>query len=322
MFRRRPDLRIPNAADTSHGVALYPAPVIDGQQKTDPNRPPLDDTEEALRDSFDEVTGPVVEGSDRELSVPDNMSGSAAADRPVLVGALSWNDFLDHLFVESNPDSFPMVMDHESLRTRMRRCVLVRDFLPVYESSDFMRVLSCLREAQEGHDREEWAKAWAGRLADRDPWATALNDHRATVSVYLFELCDRWQNKNHGDSAMIATDIINDIGDTKIKQMVKLTLVMDRAKALYSDVYHHHHDDDEQNKDRVSRLRGRHWFSDQTAHQEILAEQGVFVSPSHHTMNKRYLWLMKDPAFADLGLWRDPELQKWVTPEPAPLLNN
>lgn len=214
--------------------------------------------------------------------------------------------FLD-LFTEDNPDPFG-AMDYENIRTRVRQCKCVRDFLVMYENREFMSVLSHLRDQQAGYDRETWAAQWARRLADRDPWALALNDSRITVSLYLFELCDWWNNQE--DRTTSARDIVEELGDTKIKQMVKLSLVMDRANVMYNML------------EAQGNRRGMHWFSDKTAHRELLAEQGVFVPYGLYTMNKRYLWLLEDPAFEDLGLWRDAELQKWMTPERAPGLKN
>ena len=204
--------------------------------------------------------------------------------------------------------SSTVMMNHEELRERIRASCTVSSFLAIYETPEFGGCLTRLRNAQLSKcNREIWSRKWALALSRHEEWACHLNEDRKTVTVYIQELCDRWNpyNKRMESSSSISSDeIITQLGDNKIRQMVKLCLVMDRAH---------------------TNQRGMHWYADRDSHIQFLQKQGVKrgrrrESKNAHTMNKRYLWLLQDDEFKPLvGLQTDRELQKWSRPEISPI---
>lgn len=200
--------------------------------------------------------------------------------------------------------------DHEVLRLKIRKCKNICDFLAVYEDLSFAQCLNRLRNAQLGRNRENWSKYWAEELSKEEQWAVALNQDRKTVTVFIKEICDRW-NPDKAPVTVTADDIIYELGDQRIIQMVKLCIVMDRANAMFNMI------------DHTTNIRGLHWYADRDWHRRYLQQQGALPidgkASSGHTMNKRYLWLMERDEFQPLGLSVDEDLQAWIRPQASPL---
>ena len=175
------------------------------------------------------------------------------------------------------------------------------------EDPVFTGCIARLRDAQFGKDPENWSKFWAESLSRNEPWAVSLNQDRKTLTVFIKEICDRWNPEK--SQTVSSEDIANQIGSENIRLMVKLCIVMDRASAMYNMV------------DEVTNMRGMHWYADEVGHREFLQRQKALPLDqiSGHTMNKRYLWLMEKEDFKPLGLWQDADLQKWTQPKASPL---
>ena len=197
--------------------------------------------------------------------------------------------------------------DHEEIRGEIRACQTIADFGK--ESQD-LALCGCeqrIAQAMQGKDAEAWSKHWAEALSRNEPWAFDLNMDRKTLTVFLFEVCNRYNPEKN--PTITAEEICTQLGPAKLLPMIKNCLIMDRANANYNMI------------DQKDNIRGMHWYAEKPEHRTFLQQLGALSleETSGHTMNKRYLWLVERMEFAPLGLAQDAEITSLVQPRASPL---
>lgn len=186
--------------------------------------------------------------------------------------------------------------EHDRLRERIRDCNSLRSFLATYEFLPFNRCLLKLQHHHVEKDMEQTSKEWAMALANNEEWAVMLQQDLDTVRLFLRQLyeCTTVQK------SLKIQDIMG-FTEWRIHRMFKLSLVMDRAAALYFVV-------DESN------TKGTHWFANRNDHRETLSERGYSVL--YPTMDACYLWFLESPELEGLQLSKDRDLVRWTRPCP------
>lgn len=201
------------------------------------------------------------------------------------------------------------------LRQNIRSCSTISHFREVQLSSGFNECLMRLQEAQTCTtrlDRELWAENWAKALTHHQAWAEALNNDRKTVKCLIRAQCDFWKGR-HGTNHPLAAEEIFELGTNGLstKEMVKLCVIMDRARFLYHMI----------DFGPSSNVRGMHWYADSDKHRVFLREKGFLAleDVTGHTMNRRYLWFIDEEELNPVGLWNDEEYLEWTRPVASPL---
>jgi hypothetical protein len=201
------------------------------------------------------------------------------------------------------PSSLPAVqppgrLDLVGLQAEIFRALTVFAFARIYDSWSFQLCLRYMIVSSGNFDLNEWASAWAMRMRDEPQNDVFLNQCRKTVLLLLFEMLNRWH-----DGTIAAADIVLTFTAHRCINILNYCLPLDRAQCLLKMQY-----------PVMTVEPGMHWVAeshvaDSAEWQDRLARVG-----GRPTMNKRYLWLLLDPAFAELGLNRNATLMRLVEP--------
>jgi hypothetical protein len=198
----------------------------------------------------------------------------------------------------SLPAFQPPRLDFVAIQAAIFLACTVHDFVRIYDGSTFQLCLRYLVVSSGNYDLTVWASAWAMRMRDEPQNDFYLNQCRKTVLSLLFEMLNRWR-----DGTIAAADIVCTFTAHRLVNILHYCLPLDRAQCLLKMQY-----------PVMTVEPGMHWVSeshvaDSAEWQDRLARVG-----GRPTMNKRYLWLLHDPAFAELGLNRNTTLMRLVEP--------
>lgn len=249
------------------------------------------------------IPSPNSRGSDDTRNVVTDTTSAAVspppvpvANEPMLVHALpveSVSTSAEH----SSPE--PEDVLARALQ-RVEKCVVVQDFVAMYNSDVYQAALGRLMQAQGTEDVEDWAKAWAIRMREAsNPDDVQWNKDRKLCLQLLFGLCDAcW--KHH---TVTETDIVETFKLERILNILQVALAMDRAQALYKMKY------------LGSKTHGMHWVSEQ--HVANSKNWQAFLNKAQRpSMNKRYIYLLQ---LESLGLQDIPLIREWLEPKFASL---
>lgn len=183
-------------------------------------------------------------------------------------------------------------VNHAALRNQIEACTSVQDFINVYELRDVAQLcMGCLRRAQ-GFDNslDDWAREWAIRMRQQPPppFDAALYECCQSLLLLIFTVLDRWR-----DGTIAADDIVRRFQGHRFTNILQLTLPMDRARCLYTLRY-----------PQAVRF-GMHWIAPQHVSLHPNWQQELNNLNGFPTMNERYLWLVENQAFTELGLAQD-----------------
>jgi hypothetical protein len=202
--------------------------------------------------------------------------------------------------VSSSPPAVrpPQRLNFVGVQAEIFRALTVRDFVRIYDGPSFQLMLRYMIVSSGNYDLNVWSTAWAVRMRNEPQNDVILNRCRKTALSLLFEMLNRWH-----DGTIAAADIVRTFKAHRCMNILHYCLPLDLAQCLYKMQY------------PVSTVEpGMHWVAeshvaDSAEWQDRLARVG-----GRPTMNKRYLWLFHDPAFAELGLHRNTTLMRLVEP--------
>jgi len=198
----------------------------------------------------------------------------------------------------------------ETLIARIRNCQNIKDFETIYQDMSYQMKMERIVKAQSGavgfEQLEAWAKAWALDRGSMDHNSMRFKnafrldaDRRACLEL-LKVLSGLYWNKQGQvipDSAVTKDDIVK-FGAKRIKRILSLCLVMDRAQCLYK-----------MKKDGPFPV-GMHWYALQHEQSNKYNTEG-FRSWNDPTISRHYMYLIE---MEDLGLKGDPWLERLVKP--------
>jgi len=196
--------------------------------------------------------------------------------------------------------------DDETLFGRVKRCRTIQDIENMYLSKSYQMALERIMIAQHGlrsmDELIEWAKNWALALASLDhsteEYHTAfdLNTDRKACLELLKVMHDNCQK-----SGTITVDEIVQFNDKhRIKRILSLCLVMDRAQCLYK-----------MKRDGPFPV-GMNWYAQKHADSDEF-ETGGFESWNQPTISYKYMYLYE---MEELGLRGDELLDTMFQPHP------
>jgi hypothetical protein len=234
-------------------------------------------------------------------------------------------------------------VDVAALLLQIYNAQTARDFVRIYDSYPFQLCLRYMVVSSSDDDLSVWARDWALRMLrgggdgggigghvdddDNERRIAAadmfLNQCRKTTLSLIYELLNRWR-----DGKVSASEIVQTFSSHRFVNTLQFALPLDRAQCIYRMQYSYCHPaaDDSGGTAASSSTPpppGMHWVAEShVAHSVEWQERLSFVG-GRPTMNKRFLWLLYDPAFQPLGLNRNTTLMRLVEPyqllpEPQP----
>ena len=146
-------------------------------------------------------------------------------------------------------------------------------------------------------DLEDWARIWAMNLRTGDDTARNLDKDWKYCLEFLFTLCNRWKGVYDGTPTISDDDIANKFMTKRILPILRVCLVMDRAKALYFTT------------GLNFTTPGINWY----AERHILNDLTLDDQNGIASMNERYFWLLEFDQLK-LGPNETPPLHQFAKP--------
>ena len=189
-------------------------------------------------------------------------------------------------------------------------------FCTGFEEPAIQDPLRRLYEDLGNQDKVEWSRTLYLTLRNdpNDSRVMALNVDRKTCLTFLYHMVDAWESS--ADPRDFQQGIQDKFGIDRVKKILKVCMVMDRAQSLY------------RMQIPTSSLYGMHWYS--KLHLEESSEFALTFPDNYKqlkealrgykgfaTMNRRLYKLMYTKDFAlmqdaELALWSKPALAKFV----------
>ena len=186
------------------------------------------------------------------------------------------------------PDSMTLTdPSHETLSNtqqwmKIRSCRTVEDFIVAFDEAEGL-IARCLRRIQlnqlnsNTQHVEDWARIWATNLRTGDETARNLDNDRGYCLELLFTLCNRWKGAYNETPTISDGDITDKFMTHRILPILRLCLVMDRAKALYFTT------------GLNSTTPGINWCAEKHVANDVTLDDKNGPFP----MNERYFWLLE-----------------------------
>ena len=165
---------------------------------------------------------------------------------------------------------------------KIRSCRTVEDFIVAFDEAEGL-IARCLRRIQlnqlnsNTQHVEDWARIWATNLRTGDETARNLDNDRGYCLELLFTLCNCWKGAYNETPTISDGDITDKFMTRRILPILRLCLVMDRAKALYFTT------------GLDSTMPGINWCAEKHVANDVTLDDKNGTFP----MNERYFWLLE-----------------------------
>lgn len=201
-----------------------------------------------------------------------------------------------------------LTIGHDVVRDKIDAAKNAQDCINIYKSDAFRECLTVLGESRrryyEKHKgticfnamTDAWAKSWAEAMCQGKDWALLLEKCRNTAFRLLRKVCDLWNDEGRQANSRV----LEKFEKSRIQQILKHTLVMDRYNALQYM---------EDGKNVSDTDRGLCWYSVYDDGQNGAREMvSMPRNPQKPALNKRYIWLYYQyDSYQD-----DPAITKWL----------
>lgn len=257
------------------------------------------------------LAGDAPTGGDESMITWDTLDAESARMAMGLPNAQAQPTAFHSLFSETETIATQeieglLLGNDEPLLARIKRCRVIQDIENMYLDKSYQMALERIMNAQHGARSIDeligWAKNWALALASMDHStdeyhnAFERNTDRKACLELLKVMCDNCQK-----SGNISVEEIVEFNDNhRVKRILSLCLVMDRAQCLYK-----------MKRDGPFPV-GMNWYAQKHADSDEFETEG-FESWNTPTISKKYMYLYE---MEELGLRGDPLLDMMFQPHP------